>query len=218
MAIDDIVNNNNTQKKSFLKRYLNGKDGKRGLLGKIFDYSVAIGATAASYAIAGPIALVGTGVALVGDYLSNWREGVKTSSASTRDSAILSAIWTPIGSYFFNLMDTKINMATIYGNIARIFTQVVAVPFTLGLGGLMSNYVIRGKQIKGTWEYTKKYFMENYRDSLKRLSIPRLLALYTLPERLQYPTYILLGLLHRMGKVAQRNRDFYGVRYSNSLA
>lgn len=204
MALEDIVNNSETPKRSFLWRWFNSP--KRGLLAKIFDYGVAIAATAVSYSLVGPIALVGTGIAVVGDYFAGWKRGEKTSSASTRDSSILSAIWTPIGSYIFSFMNTQIDISTLYGKAARGLAQLVAFPLTIGPLGSMSDYVIRRKQITGTIEYIKKYFMEGYFDSLKYLGIPRLLVAYTLPPPLQYPIDIGLRFLRRMGNVAYAHR------------
>ena len=210
MALEDIVNNNDSSKKSFLARVFNNP--KRGLLAKIFDYGVAIAATAASYALVGPIAIVSTGIAVFGDYVADWKQGKTTSSASTRDSSILSAIWTPIGNYLFNIM-TGIDVGTIYGKVSRAFAQLVVAPLTVGLAAFTSDYVIRRKQIKGAGDHISKYFMKNYWDSLKYLSIPRLITAYTLPPQVQYLVDIGLRFLRRMGKVAQEHRsagDPYG--------
>lgn len=204
MALEDIVNNSGTSKRSFLWRWFNNP--KRGLLAKIFDYGVAIAATAASYSLIGPVALVSSGIAHLGDYFAGWKRGEKTSSASTRDSSILSAIWTPVGSYIFNFMNTQIDISTLYGKAARAFTQLVVAPLTVGFTAFMSDYVIRRKQLTGTIEHVKKYFMENYFDSLKYLGIPRLAVAYTLPPPVQYPIDIGLRFLHRMGNVAYSHR------------
>mgnify|MGYP001607136082 CR=1 FL=1 len=217
MALDDIVNNNNAPKKSFLQRIFNNPD--RGLLAKIFDYTVALGATAAGYVIAGPIIFASTGVALIGDYIADRRRKITTSSASTRDSAVISAIWTPIGSYVFNLMG-KIDVGTLYGKVLRGFSQLVVAPLTLGFAAFTSNYVIVRKKIKGLFDYTKKYFMEGYWDNIKWLSIPRLFAAYTLPQPLQYPTEIMLRFFRRMGNVFQSRKhegDPYGYGVGNPL-
>lgn len=210
MALEDIVNNEAT-KRSFLWRWFNSP--KRGLLAKVFDYGVAIIATAASYALVGPIALISAGIAVVGDYFAGWKRGEKISSASTRDSSILSAIWTPIGSYIFNFMNTQIDIATLPGKVTRALAQLFAFPSTVGLVGFMSEYVIRGKQLTGTIEHVKKYFMQSYFDSLKYLGVPRLAIAYTLPPPVQYPIDIGLRFLRRIGDVTYRHRtagDPYG--------
>lgn len=218
-TLDEIVSDKDiSTEKSGLAKLLNNPD--RGIIGKIFDYGTAITATALSYSVIGPLSIIAVGTSALGDHISNWRSGKKTTSAQIRDSAILSSFWSIPVSYAFNLMNAFISTASLTGKVVRAFAQLVALPFAIGRLGFASDYVIRHKKFKGAYKnQVDKFWFKNYKDALTYLSIPNMAVAYLAPAQYHYPASLLTGLIGRttIGTRHIKALDPYGNGYTNSF-
>jgi len=161
MGLEDIVHNEATNK-GWLARKLNSP--KRGLIGKILDFSVGIAATAVAYSLIGTPALVGSGIGVVGDYFGNLWRGAKTSSAQIRDSLFLSSIVSPIGYGIISFLDSAINIRAPLGLVKRTLTQIIFQQGMLAPAVNHLDYMLRHKtlDIKEAYERQfKKFFFKN---------------------------------------------------------
>jgi len=148
----------------------------RGLVGKIFDYTIGAAAVAGAYSMIGPLALIGPATSIFGDYIVNKIRGKKVSSRQIRDNMITSSILGPLMVGGYHLMNTYIDRTILSGKILRTLTEIV--PFGLGLLTLSNvlDYIVRpykNKSINHMWEkVVKKYSFKNWRDGLIAFAAP----------------------------------------------
>lgn len=158
--LETIVNNNGKQ--SWLAKKLNNPN--KGLLGKILDYIIGIGATAAAYSVIGVPAVVASGVAFAGDYFGNLWRGKKTTSSQIRDSLLLSSILSPIGYTVLSWLNSNIDIKAPYGLIKRTLAQTAVLQGMIAPVVNHLDYLLRHKTLNVKEAYEKqfkRFFFQN---------------------------------------------------------
>ena len=168
----------------------------RGLVGKILDYTIASAAVATSYALIGPMALVANAISFVGDRVVNYKRKRDTPSRQTRNSAVLSSLFSIPGYYAFKWMNSLINVKTWGGLALRYLVQNFVYIPPMVVGGRLIAYPLVHGTTKGLWNYgIKDLGWRNYKDGLKYFSWPNLAAARFLPAYTHFPISLGTGLL-----------------------
>jgi len=168
----------------------------RGFLGKMIDYTIAGAAFATSYALVGSAALIANAIGFVGDRIINYQRKRDTPSRQTRDTAIMSSLFSIPGHYFFKWVNQAINVKTWSGLLGRFAVQNLAYAPPMYVAGNLVGYPLTHGTTKGLWNYgIKDLGWRNYKDSIKRFSIPNLVAARYAPPQTHFPISLGLGML-----------------------
>lgn len=168
----------------------------RGTLGTILDYTIAATAFAASYALVGTSALIANAIGFVGDRIINYKRKRDTPSRQTRDTAIMSSLFSIPGHYFFKWVNQVINVKTWGGLLARYAVQNLAYAPPMILAGNLVGYPLTYGTTKGLYNYgIRDLGWRNYKDGIKRFSIPNLVAARYAPPKTHYGISLGLGML-----------------------
>ena len=170
----------------------------RGLFGKIMDYGIAAGAVAASYSLIGSMALVANAISFVGDRIVNYKRKRDTPSRQTRNSAILSSLFSIPGHYAFEWMNKLWNVTKWTGLATRFAVQqFVYYPAMTVVGNLVGYPLVHGTT-KGLFNYgIADLGWRNYKTGLKYFSLPNLAAARFAPAYTHFPISLGMGLLWR---------------------
>lgn len=181
----------------------------KGFFGKLFDYTIAAASVFASYALIGPVALLANGVAFVSDRIVNLKRKRDTPSRQTRNSAILASLMSVPGKIGFDIMNSLINVKTWGGWLTRAAVQLgIFQPLMITTYNTFS-YPLINKTFKGMYEKGYKQLpWKMYKDHLKYLGIPNMLAARFLPAATHFPIYLGLRTAYRT-MIGERIMEIY---------
>lgn len=155
-------NNSIKVKQTWLAKKLNNPN--KGLLGKMLDYIVGAGATAAAYSVIGIPAIVAAGVSIAGDYFGNRWRSAKTTSSQLRDSLLFSSVLSPIGYTVLSWLNSAIDIQAPYGLIKRTLAQIALFQGTIAPVANHFDYLVRHKTLdvgEAHENQFKKFFFQN---------------------------------------------------------